>query len=384
MTTDTQPDQVVDENVTVQTQQAEGNTADDYTPEDNDPMIVAMREAEAEIKAADTTEGAEEEATDKAPDPQIAKTDGKPAAQPATGNSDPEAPVMVPKARLDAVLADRDRHKEQAAYYKGIADTRAQMLQGPNQPASNDPEGGQSGQGNAAPAVETYEARIEAAENEKIAIAQKYEDGEISFKEAQEAQVKLDRQIRTLDSERVSAMVESAKQTSVQVVQANNRQIAIETEAMKVQEAHPYIAAIDKLPKAISDGVWQEITNEAIDNLKSKGIFIDPNKPLPADQHLALIKEKAALTNKYGPQYAGKIEGQQQPQGQPGQMSETAQQRLNKMNVADSQPPVASQAGYGADTVPLTEKDIENMSQDELADYLVANPTAVNKAAGFR
>lgn len=107
-----------------------------------------------------------------------------------------------------------------------------------------------------------------------------------------------------------------------QPVSANDTQIRLEMEALKIQAQHPYVAEIDNLPPKIRDEIWALITDEAVAALTQRGVN-------PADgtfnSRLALIQEKAALTNKYGPQYTGKKVG---VFNDPASPSGTAQSRV--------------------------------------------------------
>lgn len=347
----------------------EQGTAQDYLAENNDPMLAALKDEGAEDEAEGKDDGNEGQPATQ----DKAEADDTPPAKADGGDKNV---VMIPKPRLDEVLQENQRLKDALTYQKGIVDTQKSMIEGAKAPAAaTDDKAGKTAD---EPAADDYDAQIAKAEDGIIALAQKYEDGEITTVEYEKSKLDLSRQIRTLNDTRTTALVEGVKTTAKEVVTANNRQMTIETEAAKIQAEHPYIAEIDALPPAISKGVWDTITAEAYENLKAKGINPNDGK---TESRLELIKEKAALTNKYGPQFTGKQIASQSDAGKP-QMSPTAKERADKLDLAAQQPPATSQAGYGADKPALTETDIENMTDDQLADLETSNPGLLEKVTG--
>ena len=361
---------------------AENDPVEQY--EDDDPMLKSMREAEAEIAAEAEGKPADQPAEDQPQgEPKQAIPAAEPKGQPQGGDNN-KSP-MIPKARFDDVLSERDHYRQATTYLQGIVDTQTKMLKEgvvPTAKAEGEPIQGQEQGGQAAPkpAANAIETQITSIEDKKIDLGEKYENGEISFVEMQKGLIEADRQIRALDEQRLIAISESAKNTAVEVVSANNRQMQINNEAVRIQEQHPYVAEIDALPAGIRDGVWAEITKEAAQNLAAKGI--NPNDGSAASR-LALIQEKAALTNVYGPRYTGKSIQPTNANGNDKRRSETAQQRAAKLDLADQQPPELSPTG-AQESRELTAKDIENMTQDEVADALQRNPKLLEKVAGFR
>jgi hypothetical protein len=72
------------------------------------------------------------------------------------------------------------------------------------------------------------------------------------------------------------------------------------------------------------------------------------------------------------------------PNGQPSPKgpSETAMNRKAKIDLANSQPPSMADMGAGANNAELTEADIENMTEDQMADLLQKAPNLVNRIMG--
>lgn len=340
-----------------------------------DPMIVAMREAEAELAKA----------TDSAPPPPADKQDDEgQQEEPAAEAQAEEAPkggkpaVMIPKERLDQALSERDRFKEQASYYQGIADTQKAMLQ--SLPVAT--QAATTEKATALPDKPDYDGQIAAAENAKLEAAQKYEDGDISLVEFEKIRVAQDRAIRTLEGDRVKADLQSVRQETTREVQAQTAQNRIESVALDIQAKHPYVDEIDQLPPAIRDGIWKQIEAEASAALAQKGI-----NPLDGtiESRVALIQAKAALTDVYGPRFTGKqlapAATSQTPTGKAG-LSTKAQERSDKIDLANQQPPAVAATG-SHETRELTEADIEKMSDDQIADLMLKAPSVVAKAVGF-
>lgn len=361
MTTDAAPIETNDE----------GNNTEDFLGEANDPMLAALKEEAAdEGKGAEGQDGVEGQ-QDK---PAGNEPDKQPEAPKTQDDGGKQQPVMIPKARLDEVLRENSQLKDALAYKDGIIHTQKDMIEGKGKP----PETGDQGKTDA-PKPDDPATKIAKAEEDILALAQKYEDGEISLVEYEKGKLDLNRQIRALDDERIKSVTEIAKRTATETVVASNRQITLETEAVKIQEAHPYIAEIDKLPKARADAAWTMITAEAYDNLAAKGINPNDGK---LESRLELVKEKAALTEKYGPTLTGKtLAGQQGKEQKP--LSDIAKQRQDKLNLSEQQPPPTANANYGADRPALTEQDIEKMTDDQLADLEVSNPGLLEKTVGL-
>ena len=345
----------------------ESNEAEDTSEIDNDPMIVSLREAEAEI-AKEQPEG----------QPEADKAEAQPAKEPQPKPETDGKMPMVPKARLDEVLSENSTLKTQLTYVQGIAEARGEMLKSKPADTTGKPE--EPGKTETVPEQTDYAGQIAKAEEEKIALAQKYEDGEISLVELRKQEIELDRQIRAAEDQREQARFNEANKVATDTVAASNRANAVTAEAIKIQEQHPYIAEIDALPEKIREGIWAQITDEAAANLMKQGINPADGK---VESHLALIQEKARLTNEYGPRYTGKQLNTDPNSQKADQLSDKGKQRLAKLNLADQQPPTLNGTGAHANDGELTEADLEGMSQDQMADYLATAPGRVLKAAGL-
>lgn len=347
----------------------------EYTPDD-DPMLAGLKEAEAEIAAEEAAQKKTETAQDTDQDQKEAPAA---AVEEKPTGAEKETP-MIPKPRFDEVRSERDKARDQVAYLQGIVHTQKEMLSGAAAKAGA--TAGQDEGKKAEDAAPEPKVLIEQAENKKIELAEKYENGEISLVELEKERVALDRQIRELDEKRTQTIVEEAKRTATQTVAAAQTMNMLEQQAVQTQQNHPYIAEIDKLPPAESELRWNQITSEAVLNLAKKGIDAADGS---IQSRIALINEKAALTDVYGPIWTGKqIAKSNDGQKSSGKAQEIAQQRAAKLDLSQQIPPDVTGMRVGpAFKDDLTEHDLETMSDDQLADALSRNPSAVHKAAGF-
>ncbi len=358
----------------------EGTTEQTDFPEDHDPMIAEMVAAEAEIAAAGTQAATEATGTE-------AKTGTEPAAAAAAPKDKGPTP-MVPKARLDEVLSERDLYRDQVGYLRGLNDAKKAPATA-TQPASATEAAGQpatkpADQGGAK--VDEVEVAITAAEEKKLALAERYDNGEISSKEWKAQEIVIDKEIRTLVSTRESARIDKIRDDSRReahaAVQTNNFETVKNTVGLQLQAKHPNVAVIDALPKGMRDGIWQDITEQATQNLAAKGIDV---KSSPQAK-LMLIQEKARLTDNleaFGLQ--GKAPAAPvAPAGQPAQPkpSEAALARKAKIELANSQPPSITDMGAGADNAEITDDQIANMTEDQMADLIQRAPQRIQRLLG--
>ena len=329
--------------------------------EDNDPMLAGLKEAEAEIAAeAEKAEKEKAETEEKSEEPAGEKKEG----------SDNKDLIQIPKPRLDEVLSQRDAARDQVIYLKGIVDTQSQLIAAKG---NENPEAEKTGE-KKEPEI-SYEDQIKAQEQKKLEIADKYEEGEITFKEMQQSLIDADREIRTITEKHYQSISDQTKQEAAKTVEDYNAQNYVRAEALRIQENNPYIAEIDKLPSGIRDGIWLEVTNEAVKSLAAKGG--NPN------DLLALMREKAELINtNYGPRYIGDLKkGEEKPENKG--LSEEAKRRSEKIDLSNKQPPSMAGSGKGDVQQNLTEDDLLNMSDDQIADLYDHAPGLMKKITGL-
>lgn len=345
--------------------------AQEAAPVDDDPILASMRAAEEELAKGNDPEpgqGGENAPTARVegqnPDqggqnaPQAAPQGDKPGQQ--------QPSPMIPKARLDEVLQERDQLRQTAQYLQGVVDTQTRMMTTAPQAPS---QGNQQPGAPAAPQPQaaTIDQQIAQAEAQKLELAEKYDAGDLSTKEYQEQVIGLDRQIRTLSDQSHQALVESATRKAQATTQQTLLESQVNAAAIKIQAEHPYVAVIDQHHNGTA--IWNMIDAEAQQALIQKGI--NPHDGTPASR-VALMNEKAALADKYGPTLTGvQVQPQVQPQQQQQQpspgLSPVAQARLAKIDVANQQPPASGSIGNTGQVNQISDDDIMKMSQDEIA-----------------
>lgn len=352
---------------------------------DSDPLLAALREnPELNGEGNELTPGATpENQAGAASEGQNQPTTPENQATTPSDPSKADGQVMIPKARLDEVLAERDQWKQTAQYQQGVLDTQTRMLQ-PGQTAIATQGNGQPS-APAAPAAPSFDDQIAKAENDKLSLAEKYDQGEISYKELQEQTVALDRNIRSLVDQRYEARVaEATRAATTQSTQAM-LEAEVQREGNALKAANPMVAEIDNHPN--SKGIWTMINGEALQAVQAKGI-----NPLDGSlaSRMALMQEKVALANKYGPTLTGKPAptgsnptqtAQPATPGQP--LSPIAQARMDKMAVANNQPPVSGVIGSTGNSNEITDDQVMAMSQDQLADLIARNPAFARKFTGI-
>lgn len=350
--------------------------------EDFDPMIEEMKAAEAEIAAA--AEGS--------PNGAAAAPAGDAADPEKAAGKDKSATLMIPKARLDEVLSERDLLRDQVGYLRGLNDARQGQPAAVTPPTATSPKPDMQtpqattdqSQGNAA--VDTIEQQIEAAEKKKLELAERYDEGEISSKQWKEQEIAIDKEIRQLSNQRFERVREESRVEAQAVVSAKQKEEVVNSTALDLQKAHPNVAVIDALPPGVRDGVWKDITAQATQNLALRGIDV---KDGSAASHVALVREKARLTDNLEAFGIAGVKPAAAPAATPAvntqaqkKPSDMAINRAAKIDLANSQPPSTADMGKGANNAELTESDIENMTEDQMADLLATAPHLVKRIMG--
>lgn len=155
------------------------------------PATHADDEALADLEAA-AAKGADEPEQDEAPtetdaQEQTETTEATAAPQAAEPPKGADKPRMIPIERLNEVIADRNKLREEMAEIRGmvagLAVTRGQQAS----PAAPEPE--------------TPQSRIEKLEAEVVTLAERYDGGSLSFADYEKARRAIDKQITRLELE---------------------------------------------------------------------------------------------------------------------------------------------------------------------------------------
>lgn len=247
-----------------------------------------------------------------------------------------KATIMVPKPRLDEVLTRAERAEQDAAFWRGVAQARGEVMQqGSGAQPGADANGGTTEQ----PKQQTPDEMLAALAAEEDAIAERYDAGDISEKE----KTQLLRDVRNREFEVRKALLAPPPQQPAQTVTVDDvkRQLEAEKQESQLYEQHPYAALVfpaqaetDPSTKAVMDARRSMVKAEARDAL------LRDHPGISGPQADAMFRDYLARTaDKYGPAWFGEIKGKASPQaGGTGQMSPAAQDRLNKMGVQRQQP----------------------------------------------
>lgn len=320
-------------------------------PELTDPDQIALRDARA---AAEAEEAAGNDGTK--PDPAAA---GAPAQQPPTAKPAGKSAVsLIPKARFDEVLTERNKLAQETAYLRGQLDARTQpATANGTQPAP-------------APA-QTPEERLATVRTVKQALAAKFDQGDLSMAEYETQRDALDDKAHAIREESMLAKVKPvAAATS-----PDGNELYLETLTVDLETKHPWVEVFDKVG---SEADWAYLKSTAVDNLAARGI--DPSKG--AVGRYELRREVAALADQLGSALLtqrAQAKGVAIPGMQPAPaaavktlppkpgaapLSPTASARLAKFNTMNGAPPDLT-AMTGSAEIGDPEQRVEAMSEDE-------------------
>lgn len=281
-----------------------------------------------------------------------------PAAAPTPQPDQPRAPApMIPKARLDEVLRQKEQSELEAAYWRGQAEAR----QTPQAPAPGSPQ-----QQQPAP-VDGPEQKLAGIHARQDQLAKQFDDGEITLADFTRQNRELTNEELVLREEQLVAKVRPAAPA-----QGQADELYLETMTAKLEEEHPWVQVFDQVGTK-SD--WAYLKTRAIENLTERNI--DPSKGSMGK--FELRREMAKLADELGPSLVAqraKASGIAIP-GQPAaapaagtqrpNLSPAAQARAAKLNMAaDAPPDVTSMTSSGTD-IGYTAAQLEGMSDEDIA-----------------
>jgi len=325
--------------------------------EEVDPDDVALRDAMATAQAEEA--GAE---ANPQGDPPQDPANPTPAKTPAEGEpaqgAQPQghAPVpTIPKPRFDAALSERDKARQEAAYWQGVAKARE------GQPA------GTPGQAQPAPAAPTPEQRLATIHQAQDALAARFDAGEITMADFKREERKLNNDEQTIREEGLAARLKPA---TAPAAPANDLYLAEKTQ--QIEQANPWLTVADQLG---TDAEWEIAKREAIQRCIDKGQ--DPTKGDAGRYQLRI--EVANVWNEWAPaMLSGRakakgiaLPGSQQPapqgQQQPPALSPAAKARAAQLQRAAGAPPdLANMTGAVGDPANVVnESNVEFLTEDD-------------------
>lgn len=252
-------------------------------------------------------------------------------------------------APVDAVIAERRARQEaqraateaaqEAAYWRGVAEGRSQQP-GQQQPAPADP------------LVELKAARK--------ALAQKFDNGELTATEWEEQREVIDDRLWQLRSQ----------QATPDLNEITGR-VKVDTHLETLPERFPVL-------NEISSAQAQALVPLAYERAQAAG--------QPIGSGHAGTMQLREMVAKLATEFYGKPATGTQPKTPTG-LSEAAKARAAKLDVAGNQPPNVHQLGTGADG-QMSESDLETKlasfeTEDEVIEYLESVPGLAKKVTGM-
>jgi hypothetical protein len=291
--------------------------------------------------------------------------------QPPQQQQPAEPPPMIPKARFDEVNSAKSRAEQDAAYWKGVAEARAQMHQ---------PQGGATAQ----PPQPTPQQRLEQIHTAQDELAAKFDNGEITMAEFKKQERDLNSQEAQLREEALAARLKPAAAAPA----SSNDELYLETLTANLEKDHPWVLPFNAVA---TEAEWQFLSQRARENLNARGVEIKGTIG-----SYELRKEISVLIDKLAPnliadrldqvkQKGFTIPGTQSHAGaqqQPPASSGAAAARAKALEKAAAAPPdLSSIPGSTGDTAgQVSEQRLEAMSEDEIG----ALPVSVkNKLLGI-
>lgn len=323
-----------------------------------DPQAATL--APAEVTDPDEIELREALAAVKTEEAAAQTTPADPAAQPAQ-QPQPHAPQAqarpaptIPKARFDEMVDKANKAAQEAAYYKGVAEARAQQPAQPQQPQRQQA---------------TPEQQLAEIARRQDVLAIQYDDGKISMAEFKKHERTLANYEHNIREALLVAKVRPAPQPAPAPQQGND-ELYLETLTADLEKAHPWVQVLEQVGKP-SD--WEYLKRTAIENLTEQGV----DSTAGALGRYNLRKEMARLADELGPALIGPraqargiaLPGQQPAvtaqQPQQRQLSPQAQARQAKLQQAANAPPnLASLAGTTGQQ-GFTPSQVEALTEDE-------------------
>lgn len=301
-----------------------------------------------------------------------------PAAQPPAGQPAAPPQIMIPKARFDEVALERAHYQQQVAYLQGQLDAQAFQQQQPQQqqpPVQQQPE------------VKPLTVDDLAAAREKL--ANEYEGGNLTFPQWAKENAKLDAQVLQIAQQAQTAATQAAARAAAPPDPIVMNETMLKEQAVKEQEAsNPFLWLMSgqelepvtaQASAMMAKRGWTPQTpGYAAEQVRVVGHLVMKNGEehtgLNLQQAHAQVLRNPNARNIYrGPQApaagGNPAGGQQQPGNGTGNPNPTPEQmaRAKKLGIQANMPPTFQGNGTVAAPAPISEKQIEAMSDDEIA-----------------
>lgn len=343
--------------------------------DDQDPDMVILREL------AQATEDANDPAADPAApltpedEAEIADALPTPKAAKPEGNAKPSS-IMIPKERLDTEIRKREDAENKANYFRGLADASKQMAT-TTRTAAQPPAVPEQ------PSGPTYAEQLAQLDQQRITLAEAYDKGDLTSVDWKKQELAVEQQIRALQSHQEETRMLVVRQEAATAATEAAQLSELNRVTAQLEQQYPYC-------NQMQTEDWAVLNVKATRQLLSEGRFTQQQLANDLAGQIAFRHRIAELTNTIGADLIGKpriVAGQPaadpvegvttQVDGKPEKkgLSETAQARKAKLDLAKTQPPTTSTIGNGGTQNEISMADVDRMSEEELA----ALPPAVMK-----
>jgi len=375
----------------------QGTTAG--TPEDQ-PLYNAFADEDAELERIEAEIKAEKEAKAKAEqgagEPQAEPaaaaaqpSQGKPADKPATEQPTPAetgAKAASQNAQTAAIIALRKSLAEEREA-KLLAQGQAQAFQAM---AAQKPTG-EGEAGKETPAKQTPEEELAAIDAEIVALADKFESGDLLAGEWKRQELALQAKARQIHDTRQAAIARETAERFAETATATG--MGLDEHAEQLAKDFPVLY---KLSEGQIDAITRMVYDQAY--LDGREIQPGPNGTKYLRQQIAILAERKFDPERAKLRAAGtpgnaNTAGSGQPTAgaqppaaqQPLKPQPTAEQREAKLRLQSDMPPDIGNLGSGAQAGEISEAAANaalSGNEDEAMRWMEANPNYVNKLLG--
>lgn len=292
----------------------------------------------------------------KEPEPKVEPKEEPKAPEPETAPvvKEPDAkPIMIPKARLDEVLRERDELKNTANYFKGIVDANKEFR---SQAPKDQPK----------EAVKTHDQLLDEVDAEKRAVAKQYDEAQITASQWTERQIQLDRQAAAIRADLSKTDNERVRREATAEARREAMALSLEDHAARMDTQHP---GLKLMPDSSDHPMWGMLKEKALQSLDAEGIALTEGD---ARSTMIYRERMAQLADKYAPVWTekdlpGTTTDTSPPAPQPNvKRPSIADQRLKKIDLAHQQPPDTGKLGSSGTKPELTDAQVLNMTDEEL------------------
>lgn len=348
--------------------------ADPTVAEDEhlDPEEVALRDAEAAAEAAEQAAAGEGKEEEGKPGEEAGTDELQEAIQKGSeeegGEKDP--PQTVPVAAVVSERQARQAAERENAYLKGLLAGRDYERQNAQEKETQQEQ------------QPTPEEELATIEQERLKIAEQYDDGGISAKEWEMQRQELARREREILNQQTQEQQQPAEQQPVQ----QQSDLALEEHLKQLVQNYP---------------ILNELSQDDMESLKPLAYAQAKREGNPIQNGTAFgTKDLRERIAKLAVQFYG--EGDQQDQGDAtttqesssnatqqadkAQLSSEAKAREEKLKQAEKAPPDVSNMGSAASAAGLSEEEIlsrlEGMTEEEQVEFLDSMPGFVERVTG--